>query len=67
MQDGRKTSRSQEIDFDSFCEELSSSKRTGRLVETNVNPTRSSEDRKDFNVEQIHDRTERFVNTHGRD
>ena len=46
MQDGRKTSRSQEIDVNSFCEEPSSSERTERLVETNVNPTRSSEDRK---------------------
>ena len=51
-QDGRKTSRSQEIDVNSFCEEPNSSGRTERLVETNVNPTRSSEDRKDFNVEQ---------------
>ena len=35
-----------------------------RLVETNVNPTRSSEDRKDFNVEQTRERTGRPVNTH---
>ena len=58
-----KTSRSQEIDVNFFCEP-SSSERTGRLVETNVNPTRSSEDRKDFNVEQTHERTVRPVNTH---
>ena len=64
MQDGRKTSRSQEIDVNSFCEEPSSSERTGRPVETNVIQTRSSEDRKDFNVEQTHERTERPVNTH---
>ena len=64
MQDGRKTSRSQEIDVNSFCEELSSSDRTGRPVETNVNPTRSSEDRKDFYVEQKRERTVRLVNTH---
>ena len=74
VQDGRKTSRSQEIDVDSFCEELSSSERTGRLVkgpilgkpvhETSVIQTRSSEDRMDFNVEQTHERTVRLVITH---
>ena len=63
-QDGKKTSRFQEIDVNSFCEEPSSSERTGRPVETNVNPTRSSEDRKDFNVEQNRERTVRPVNTH---
>ena len=63
-QDGRKTSRSQEIDVNSFCEEPSFSERTGRPVETSVNPTRSSEDRKDFNVEQTRERTGRLVNTH---
>ena len=36
MQDGRNTYRSQEINVDSFCEELSSSERTERLVETDV-------------------------------
>ena len=40
------------------------SKRTGRPVETNAIQTRSSEDRKDFNVEQTHERTERPVKTH---
>ena len=70
VQDERKTSRSQEID----CEEPSSSERTGRPVtgpipgkpvhETSVIQTRSSEDRKDFNVEQAHERTERPVITH---
>ena len=64
LQDGRKTSRSHEIGVNSFCEELSSSARTRRPVETNVIQTRSSEDRKDFNVEQTHERTERPVNTH---
>ena len=74
VQDERKTSRSQEIDVNSFCEELSSSERTGRLVtgpvpgkpvhETSVIQTRSSEDRKDFNVEQAHERTGRLVITH---
>ena len=48
--------------------------RSGRLVkrpipgkpvhETSVIQTRSSEDRKDFNVEQTHERTRRSVNTH---
>ena len=64
MQDGRKTSRSQEIDVSSFCEEPSSSERTERPVETNVIQTRSSEDRKDFNVEHTRERTGRPVNTH---
>ena len=64
VQDGRKTSRSQEIDVNSFHEEPSSSEQTGRLVETNVIQTRSFEDRKDFNVEQIHERTGRPVITH---
>ena len=56
-----KTSRSQEIDVISFNEELSSSDRTGRLVETEVIQTRSSEDSKSLNVEQTHDRTGRPV------
>ena len=69
-----KRPRSQEIDVDSFCQEPSSSERTGRLVkgpipgfpvhETSVIQTRSSEDRKDFNVEQTHERTVRLVITH---
>ena len=63
MQDGRNTSRSQEINVNSFCEELSSSERTGRLVETVVIQTRSSEDSKSLNVEQTHDRTVRPVAT----
>ena len=74
VQDERKTSRPQEIDINSFCEEPGSSERTGRLVtrpilgkpahETSVIQARSSEDRKDFNVEQAHERTGRPVITH---
>ena len=45
-QHGRKTSYPQEIDVNSFCDEPSSSERTVRPVETNVNPTRSSEDQR---------------------
>ena len=63
MQDGRNTSRSQEINVNSFNDELSSSDRTGRLVETEVSQTRSSEDSKSLNVEQTHDRTGRPVAT----
>ena len=61
MQYERKTSRSQEISVNSLCEEPSSSDRTGRPVETEVNQTRSSEDSKSLNVEQTHDRTGRPV------
>ena len=67
IQDGRNTSRSQEIDVNSFCEENSSSERTERPVtvpvpgkpvhETSVIQTRSSEDKKKFNVEQTRERT----------
>ena len=63
MQDGRNTSRSQEISVNSFNEELSSSDRTARPVETEVSQTRSSEDSKSLNVEQTHDRTGRPVAT----
>ena len=61
MKDERKTTRSQEINVNSFNEELSSSDRTGRLVETEEIQTRSSEDSKSLNVEQAHDRTGRLV------
>ena len=64
----------QEIDVNSFCEEPGSSERTRRFVtrpiqgkpvhETSVIQTRSSEDRKDFNVEQAHERTVRLVIRH---
>ena len=63
MQDGRNTSRSQEINVNSFCEEHSSSDRTGRPVKTEVIRTRSSEDSKSLNVEQTHERTGRPVAT----
>ena len=55
MQDGRNTSRSQDINVNSFNEELSSSDRTGRLV--------VSEESKSLNVEQTHGRTGRPVAT----
>ena len=61
MQDERNTSFSPEINVNSFNEELSSSDRTGRPVETEVIQTRSSEDSKSLNVEQTHDRTGRPV------
>ena len=53
MQDGRNTSRPQEINVNSFNKGLSSSDRTGRPV--------VSEDKMSLNVEQTHDRTERLV------
>ena len=53
MQDGRNTSRSQEIDGNSFNEELCSSDRMGRPV--------VSEDKMSLNVEQTHDREGRLV------
>ena len=62
VQDGRKTSRSQEIDVNSFHEETVSSERTGKpVVETSVIHSRSSEDSKDPNVETAHERTRRLV------
>ena len=67
VQDGRKTSRSQEIDVKSFHEETGSSERTGRPVtgkpvnETSVIQARSSEDSKDPNVGKAHERTRRLV------
>ena len=60
----RNTSRSQENNVNSFCEELSSSERTVRPVEKVVIQTRSSEDTKSLNVEQTHERTGRPVITH---
>ena len=57
MQDGRNTYCSLEINVNSFSEELNSSERTGRPVETDVIQTRSSEDSKNLNVEQTHERT----------
>ena len=62
VQDERTMSRSQEIDVNSFHEESVSSERTVRPVnETSVFQARSFEDRKDFNVEQAHEKTRRFV------
>ena len=62
VQGGRKTSRSQETDVNSFHEETVSSERTGRpVVETSVIQTRSSEDSKDPGVETTHERTRRLV------
>ena len=62
-QDGRKKSRSEEIDVNSFHEESVSSERTERpVVETSVIQARSSEESKDSNVETAHERTRRIVN-----
>ena len=62
VQDERKTSRSQEIDVNSFHEESVSSERTERpVIETSVIQARSSEDSKDPNVEKAHERTRRIV------
>ena len=62
VQDERKTSRSQEIDVDSFHEEPVSSERSGRpVIETSVIQARSSEDSKDHNGEKAHERTRRLV------
>ena len=58
----KQTSRSQEIDANSFHEETVSSERTERpIVETSVIQTRSSDDSKDTNVEKAHERTRRLV------
>ena len=62
VQDGRKTSRSQEIDINSFNKETVSSDRSGGpVVETSVIQARSSEDSKDPNVGTAHERTRRLV------
>ena len=58
VQDGRKTSRSQEIDVNSFHEETVSSDRSGHPVaETSKTHTRSSDDSKSLKVEVTHDRS----------
>ena len=58
VQDGRKTSRSQEIEENSFHEEGVSSDRSGQpVVETKITQTRSSEDSKSLNVELAHERS----------
>ena len=66
VQDGRKTSRSQEIDVNSFHEEAVKTDRTGQpVVETGRTQTRSSDDSKSLNVEMAHDRTgQPVVETH---
>ena len=62
VQDGRKTSRSHEIDVSSFHEESVSSERTERpVIETSVIQARSSEVSKDPNVGKAHERTRRLV------
>ena len=62
VQDGRKTSRSQEVDFNSFREGAVSSDRTGRpVVGTSVIQARPSEDSKDPTVGTAHERTRRLV------
>ena len=59
VQEGRKTSRSQEIDVNSFHEEAVSSERTGRpVVETSAIQTRSSEDSKDHHFETAHEKND---------
>ena len=64
VQDGRNTSRSQEINVNSFHEETVSTERTGRpVVETSVIQTCSSEDSKDPNVETTHEKTRPVVET----
>ena len=58
VQDGRKTSRSQEIDENSFHEETVSSDRSEQpVVETSKTHTRSSDDSKSPTVELAHDRS----------
>ena len=64
-QDGRKTSRSQEIDTRSFHEEAVKNDRTEQpVVETGRTQTRSSDDSKSLNVEMAHEREERPVVNH---
>ena len=65
-QDGRKTSRSQEIDSRSFHEQAVKNDRTEQpVVETGRTQTRSSDDSKSLNVEMAHDRTgQPVVETH---
>ena len=62
MQDGRKTSRSQEIDTRSFHEQAVKTDRTGQpVVEMSRTHTRSSDDSKSLNVELADERTRRLV------
>ena len=66
VQDGRKTSRSQEIDVKYFHEVFVSSERSGQPVaETSKTHSRSSDDSKSLNVEFAHDRSwQPVVETH---
>ena len=65
VQDGRKTSRSQQIDVNSFHEETLSSDRSGQpVVETSKTHIRSSDDSKSLNVELAHDRSGQPVVNH---
>ena len=58
VQDGRKTSRSQEIDVNSVHVETVSSDRLGQpIVETSKTQTRSSDDSKSLNAELAHERS----------
>ena len=62
VQDGRKTSRSQEIDVNSFHEETVSSDESGQpVVEASKIHTISSDDSTSLNVGTAHERTRRLV------
>ena len=62
VQDGRKTSRSQEIDVNYFHKETVSSDRSGQpVVETSKTQTRPSDDSKSLSVELAHDRSRQPV------
>ena len=61
VQDGRKTSHSQEIDVSSFREELVSSERTGRPLLKRVSSKHVHLKTEDPNVEKTHERTRRLV------
>ena len=62
VQDGRRTSRSQEIETFFFHEEVAQNDRTEQpFVETSRTQTRSSDDSKSLNVEMAHDRTGQHV------
>ena len=66
VQDGRKTSRSQEIDTCFFMKKLSKTiERSNPLLKQEEPKTRSSDDSKSLNVEMAHDRTvQPVVETH---
>ena len=65
VQDGRKTSRSQEIEVNSFHEGTVSSDRSEQpVVETSKTHIRSSDDSRSLNVELAHDRSGQPVVNH---